>query len=111
MREARTRILTVDEARRQVETVAQHVETTLPNTGGTPTPQQIANRLRRLARRLRARNARGHLNQDDALARSFEGQASAIRNHVDSGVQAIVEPVIERAVRPVCNNPQACRRR
>jgi hypothetical protein len=106
----RTRIITVDEARAQVEEVARTVETVLPNNTGSPSPAQIARDLRNLAGQLTARNARGHLAQSDALASLFEAQADAIRGHINQGVQAQVQPIIDGFVRPVCPNKKQCKR-
>ncbi|HEX2093049.1 MAG TPA: hypothetical protein VHG28_11630, partial [Longimicrobiaceae bacterium] len=109
--QARTRLVTVDLARSQVERVATVVESTLPDTGAAPSPRTIAAALRELAGRLRARNDRGQLQPDPALADEFGEQASAIRLHIDTGVRGQVEPIINNAVRPVCPDLEACRRR
>ena len=111
VRQARTRILTVDEAQHQVEEVARTVETILPDSGSSPNPAAIARELRNLARELRPRNARGQLAQDDILAGEFGAQADAIRKHIDTGVRDQVQPIIDGFVRPVCPDRDACRRR
>jgi hypothetical protein len=106
-RSPRTRILTVSEARAQVEQVAVVVERHLPDVGAGA---EIATRLRKDAERLRPRNARGHLARDDDLAEDFSKQASAIGKQVSDGVKSQVQPVIEGAVRPVCPNKAKCER-
>ena len=111
VRQPRTRILTVDEARRQVERVANEVENHLPDSGVGSNPAAIARDLRVLSGYLRPRNARGHLMHDDALARDFGREANAIREHIDAGVRGVVEPIVRGIVGPVCPDEAACRRR
>ena len=94
--EPRTRIVSLDEARRQVERVAATVETTLPRVPGKDTPEAIARDLRTLATRLESRDQRGNLKQNFGLAGLFGSQAFSIRQVINEGVQAQVKPVIER---------------
>jgi len=101
-RPPRTRILTVDEAREQIETVARVVETTLPDSGTDPSPAIIAAQLRYLATQLRARNWRGHVRRDSrrgdryfqALSRQFDLVAADIRHHMDEALRPQIEPII-----------------
>lgn len=108
VRQPRTRILTVDEARRQVERVAHVVETELPYGGVGTRPDAISRDLRVLASHLRARNLRGQLAHDDLLAASFGREADEIRRLVDAGVRGQVQPIIDGVIRSVCP-PDTCR--
>ena len=94
--EPRTRIISLDEARRQVERVAATVETTLPRVPQMDTPEAIARDLRNLATRLESRDQRGNLKQNFGLAGLFGSQAFSIRQVINAGVEAQVKPVIER---------------
>jgi hypothetical protein len=112
IRQPRTRILTLAEARQQVESVAEIVENRLPDTGITPAPRAIAAKLRVASGRLQARpdSARQHLAQSDRLAQDFDQIATEIRSHIARGVKADVEPVIWQFVKPVCPDKDKCKR-
>jgi hypothetical protein len=112
LRQARTRILTVEEARSQVETAARIVKDELPDSGITPGPATIAERLSTAALSLRPRpgNPHRHLDQDPVLADRFSALAASIRKHISAGVRAQVEPIINSVVRPVCKDEEACKR-
>jgi hypothetical protein len=111
VRQPSTRILTVSEARDQVEDVARIVETTFPNRSAARDGAAIAADLRARAAELRARNARGQLEFDRELSDEFDKLAKEIRRHIHAGVQPIVEPVIVNHVEPVCPNEADCDRR
>jgi hypothetical protein len=98
--EPRTRILTVEEARDQLETVALRADLVLPG---------VAEELRAVARALRARDARGNLAQAPLLAARLEGAATDIRVHISDSVRDLVRPVIEQPLAEAC--PQCERRR
>jgi hypothetical protein len=102
-----TRILTVDEARAQVERVAVVVEAQLPDAGAAAT---IAAALRKHATMLEARNPRGHLRQNRTLSGLFDKDAGAIRYQISAGLRGQVQPIIEGAVRPVCPDKTKCER-
>ena len=110
--QAQTRILTVTEARDQVESVAKIVESVLPDTGIAPGPAEIASLLRRAASRLQARpeSVRQHLAQDDVLAETFDSLAEAVRKHIAKGIRPEVEDVINQFVLPVCPDEEKCKR-
>ncbi|MFY2826012.1 DUF4157 domain-containing protein [Ruegeria sp. MALMAid1280] len=109
IRNPQTRILTVDEARDQVRRVAAAVRT-LNGSGGGSNPDAIARDLETLATFLRARNARGHVRQDNALGRDFDRELTAVRELIDSGVEATVSPIIRDVVEPVCPDKDDCKR-
>jgi hypothetical protein len=102
--QANTRILTLTEARDQIERVADALLRRMPGSDST----RIAERLRKVASEMRARNARGHLEQNDTQAAEFDRQSVAIRLLINNGVQATVEPIIEASVYPACKNRKAC---
>jgi hypothetical protein len=105
VRQPNTRIITVTEARRQIALVADVVRRELP-TGGPA----IAADLMTHASAFTARNARGQLAQDAALAGLFEEDAKAIRRLLNLNLQSRVQPIIDSAVRPYCSDAAACRR-
>lgn len=96
VRQPRTRIISRDEAVRQVERVAVVVETELPHVPGKSQPEAIARDLRELATRLEGRDQHGNLKQNPGLAALFGREVVAIRELVNGGVQAQVRPVIDR---------------
>jgi hypothetical protein len=96
VKQPRTRIISRDEARRQVERVAVTVETTLPRIPGKTGPEAIARDLRELATRLESRDQNGNLKQNAGLAALFGREVVAIRELINGGVQAQVRPVIDR---------------
>lgn len=109
VKQPRTRIISRDEAVRQVERVAATVETELPRIPGKSSPEAIARDLRELATRLEARDQRGNLKQNSGLAALFGREVVAIRELINGGVQAQVKPVIDRirAVAPTAASPKA----
>ena len=107
VKQPRTRIITRDQARRQVERVAATVETSLPRVPGKTSPEVIARDLRELATRLESRDQHGNLKQNAGLAALFGREAVAIRELINVGVEAQVRPVIDRlrAVAPPGGRP------
>lgn len=105
-----TRIITVSQAQQQVETVAGIVESKLPDSGTPPSPAKIAEKLRELAGKFRARDTEGHLKLDDLLAAEFAGQSDAIRVHINTGLKSQVDPIVNGVVRPVCPDKDKCKK-
>jgi hypothetical protein len=105
-----TRILTVEQAQKQMETVAGVVETLLPNSGASPSPAEIAKTLRDLAGEFHPRDAARNLKLDDILADKFDHQATAIRVHINAGVRDQVQPIVEKIIRPVCPDEDKCKK-
>ena len=105
-----TRIITVSQAQQQVETVAGIVESRLPDSGTPPSPAKIAEKLRELAGKFRARDTEGHLLLDDLLAAEFAGQSDAIRVHINTGLKSQVDPIVNGVVRPVCPDKDKCKK-
>jgi len=106
VKQPRTRIISRDEAFRQIERVAQTVETTLPRVPGKSAPEAIARDLRVLAGRFEARDSHGNLKPDSGLAALFGREAAAVRELINAGVEAQVRPVIDR-IRAVAPPPKA----
>ena len=98
-REPQTRILTVEEARDQLERVARRLDQEMPGTAAA---------LRSVAARLRARDARGNLRKSDELAERLDVVEGAIRRRVSLSVESQVRPVIEHTLPAAC---PACRLR
>jgi hypothetical protein len=92
-REPQTRILTVEEARYQLERVARRLDQEMPGT---------AESLRSVAGRLRARDARGNLKKSDALAERLDVVQGAIRKRISQSVESQVRPVIEYTLPAAC---------
>lgn len=98
--EPRTRILTVEEARRQLDTVAVRIDRELPD---------VASELRAVAERLRARDGRGNLAQAPLLAARLRTATTGIRSYISDALRDQVRPVIEQPLADAC--PQCQTRR
>lgn len=95
--DAETRVLQVAEAQRMIQNAAQIVESHLPGTGNPP-PAEIAADLRALAEELRGDDT-GILRSDPALQARLGHRNHQIEEQVHQGLQALVQPVIDRYVR------------
>lgn len=80
-----------------IQNAAQIVESHLPGTGNPP-PAEIAADLRALAEELRGDDT-GILRSDPALQARLGHRNHQIEEQVHQGLQALVQPVIDRYVR------------
>jgi hypothetical protein len=92
----RTRILTADDARTLLDSAADEIATRLPASGGIK-PQDVADAIRAVARRLRAGQG-GLLEPDPGCEHDLELAHKEGKSLMDAGVEDVVKAVFARYV-------------